>query len=222
MDNIDKLINELKSEETKKVFNKIIEERIKKENKRNERIIMLMSSIDYFDWLINFTKDKEGFTDNDWTYFYDDLSDVDKEKVDELSLFYEGIRRYAEENYIYSNIRPYNEYYLRDNYLVKVGDIVFEIGMMTGQGTLFYCRKAILEKNKKYIDFLDVLANKTQDNVSYIKESLNNLSNMINSLYESGIPIEAITNTINKEISRIISNEREKEDINDKQKVLKK
>ena len=207
MDNVDKLINDLKSEESKKIFSKIIKERIEREKKRNDRIKTIMSSIDYITWLIDFTKDKEGFNDDDWTYSYEKLSDSDLEKVNELSLFFEGINDYAKINYIYSYPRSFGEYYL-----IKVGDIGFEIGIMTGQGTLFYCKKTKVDK--EYIDYLDILTNRKQDNVSYIKENLDNLSNIIISLYESGVPLDAIIESVDGVINKIVKNE--------EQKVLKK
>lgn len=211
--NIDNLIKELESEESKDIIKKIAEERILKENKKNERINILMSTIDYIDWLIKFTNDNNGFSDDDWTYAYEKLDPKDMEKVNELSLFYEGIFRYARENYIYSISRPFGDYYP-----IRVGDIGFEIGMMTGQGTKFYCNR--VTPNENFIDYIDILTNKKQDNVDYIKENLDLLSGVINRLYESGVPFEAIESAINKAMGKIVQSERNKE-TND-QKVLSK
>lgn len=211
--NIDNLIKELESEESKDIIKKIAEERILKENKKNERINILMSTIDYIDWLIKFTNDNNGFSDDDWTYAYEKLDPKDMEKVNELSLFYEGIFRYARENYIYSISRSFGDYYP-----IRVGDIGFEIGMMTGQGTKFYCNR--VTPNENFIDYIDILTNKKQDNVDYIKENLDLLSGVINRLYESGVPFEAIESAINKAMGKIVQSERNKE-TND-QKVLSK
>ena len=207
MDEIDELIRELKKTDTQE----FMEKRVEKENKRKEKIINIVSSIDYIKWLIDFTKDKEGFTDNDWDYAPIKLSKNDQEKVDDLQLLFEGIYNYAKKNYIYSTPCSLGEYYN-----IKIGDIGFEIGYITGQGTMFYCKRVDIQDN--FIDFMDILSNKKQDNVDYIEKELNMLSDMINNIYNNGIPIDAITETYNIAIRDIIKKERLKED---NKKILK-
>ena len=68
----------------------------------------------------------------------------------DLSLFFEGIYCYAKENRIYSKDGRLGEYFQ-----IRIGDIGFEIGYRSGQGTDFYCKRVSPEDN--FIDFLDIL-----------------------------------------------------------------
>ena len=213
MNDAEDLIKELEKPETKEVMKKIVNENIKKEDLRNDKIKALISNIDYIKWLIDFTKDKKGFSDTDWLYSSEELSDTDQENVDNLELLFEGIYRYAKNNYIYSIPSTFGEYYR-----IKIDNIGFEIGYLSGQGTMFYCKRILVENDKQFIDFMDIVNNKKQDNVYYIRNNLENLSYMVIDLYNKGIPIEAISETINKAIKHVITNEREKEN----NKVLKK
>ena len=205
MSEYDKLMKELKDPKTQETMNQIVDEMIKKEKVKRDKIAIMMSGIEYIDWLINFTKDKEGFYDSAWDYSEEKLSESDQEKVYDLSLFFEGIYCYAKENRIYSKDGRLGEYFQ-----IRIGDIGFEIGYRSGQGTDFYCKRVSPEDN--FIDFIDILFNKKQDNLEFIEEGLNNLSNMISYLYNNGIPMEAIIETVNKTTRSI---EREK-------KLLKK
>ena len=112
------------------------EEIIEKEKQKNARIKILMSNLDYINWLIEFTKDKEGFSDNDWIYSSEKLDDFNQEKVYDLQLFFEGIYQYARKNYIYPQASS-----LGECYQIRIGDVIFEIGYLSGQGTKFYCKR---------------------------------------------------------------------------------
>ena len=185
-------------------MNECIEECIAKEKFRNEEINRMMSSTDYVKWLIQFTQDKESFCDDNWDYSDEKLSDIDKKMVDKLALFFECIYRYAKNNYIYSTSRP-----LGECYQIKINNKGFEIGYITGQGTSFYCKKIQLDDEKNFIDYMDIVNNKKQNNVEYIENSLNNLLNILIDLYDNCIPIEAIDKTYNLFVRHINSNGQE-------------
>ena len=195
---------------------RIVEDIIEKERQRQERIKNLMSNTEYIDWLIEFTNDKEGFSDDEWIYSSEKLDDATEEKVNDLQLFFEGIYEYTKRNYIYSLTRPYGECYK-----IKLGEIGFEIGYASGQGTYFYCRRTPLEEMENAIDFMDIINNKKQDNVEYIESSLEQLSSMFIELYNNGVPIEAMINTINSSMKYIHKKEQEKGDT-EEQMILKK
>ena len=207
------LIKELEKPDTKEIMKKIIKGNIEKEKIRNEKIKILMSNMDYIKWLIDFTKDKNGFSDDDWLYSSEKLDDVTQEKVDNLQLFFEGIYQYARKNYIYSQARP-----LGECYYIKIGDIGFEIGYLSGQGTKFYCHRIPLEEINNAIDFMNIVNNKKQDNVEYIERSLESISNMFIELYNNGVPIEAMTEALKRTMKGI----EKKEHIINEQKTLKK
>ena len=44
-------------------------------------------SLDYIKWLIEFMKDKEYFSDDEWDYSSEKLNEFDQEKVNQLHFF---------------------------------------------------------------------------------------------------------------------------------------
>jgi len=111
---------------------------------------------------------------------------------------YKGIERYASENYIYPTNCDFGNFYK-----IKLDNIGYEIGMLAGQGTLFFCNRVQIENEQHFIDFNDIVNNKKNNNASFIKNSLNELSNMVVTLYENGIPLEAIVNTLDNTLTEI-------------------
>ena len=126
---------------------------------RDKKIEKMFSNTDYINWLIKFTiKNDNSFSDNDWLYTPDSITKNDSEKVNDLCLFYEGINEYAENN----NIGPkFIEF--GNEYNIKINDIGIEIGIMNGQGTLFYCKKIDVNSDMNFIDFNDVINNKNNN-----------------------------------------------------------
>ena len=121
--------------------------------KRKERMNIIMSNTDYINWLIDFMKDKKIFHDEDWDYSLQKLDKYNQERVNELGLFFEGIFHYARSNNIDSFFRP-----LGECFYIKMNDNYFEIGYITGQGTMFYCKK--VSPDEDFIDFIDIINNK--------------------------------------------------------------
>jgi len=212
MDSPEDLVRKLTEIEMQDVMNKIIDEKIEKEKIRKKKIMSLVSNTNYIEWLVNFTKDKEDFSDNDWVYSMEKLDNTNQEMLDDLPLFFEGIYQYAKNNYIYSLSRPFGECYR-----IKINNIGFEVGYLSGQGTKFYCRKISLNESENAIDFMDIVNNKKQSNVEYINNSLEYISNILTELYSNGAPIEAMVERFNVIIKKLSENEKQK-----KEKVLKK
>lgn len=217
MNEYEDLIKKLENPKIREIMKKIAEKNIEKEKLKNNKIKMLISNFDYIKWLIEFTKYNEEFSDDDWDYSSEKLDDATKEKVNNLQLLFEGIYQYAKKNYIYSLTRPLGEYYQ-----IRVDDIGFEIGYLSGQGTRFYCKRIPLEKIENAIDFKDIVNNKKQDNVEYIERSLENLSNLFIELYNNGVPIEAIGEVYNSALKNIERTKRETKDSEEQKKLLKK
>ena len=141
----------------------------------------------------------------DKLYFPEKISESDRENVEMLHLFYDGINKYAGENHIYPIPCEFGNFYR-----VKLNGFGFEIGILVGQGTVFFFNKASLEDDKEFIDFNDIIIGKKQDNVDRINDALNSISSMITTAYESGVPIEAIVNTLDNTIKGITSNKEDK------------
>ena len=201
----EKILKDLETPEGKERMNKLVDEYIAKKKVKSEKIKKMMSNTAYIEWLNQFTQDKYGFSDDDWLYFPEKISESDREKVEQLCLFYEGIDKYAEKNHIYPTPCEFGNFYS-----VKINDLGFEIGILVGQGTVFFFNKASLEDGKEFIDFNDIMIGKKQDNVDQINATLDSLSNMVVTAYESGVPIEAIVSTLDNTIKGINSKKEDK------------
>lgn len=195
-----KLEERMNSKEGEAFLRKLAEEyKLKEEKIRIEKNNIIVND-DYIKWLEKFTSNGR-FTDNDWLYFPEKMSNEDKENIDKLQLFYEIIKEFAEKSHIYpkSSGNNYNEYYF-----VIYNNTVFKIGYIAGQGTVFFCDKLkIIDENdlKNCIKFEDIKYNKIKD-VSLIEDKLSALSEYIYSIV--GIvpieDIESLTNNIIKEV----------------------
>ena len=207
-----KILKEINTPEGQEKINKCVEEYFAKENAKNIKMQEILSNTDYIKWLDKFTIEHSNFSDDDWLYFPEKISKEDLEKVNNLHLMYRGIEKYASENYMYPTNCDFGNFYN-----IKLENSGFEIGILVGQGTLFFCNRVQIENQKDFIDFNDILNNKTNDNLTTIKNKLNELSNFISSLYKSGVPLEAIINTLDNTL-----NEMDPKNNPERAKVLKR
>lgn len=213
MGDVEELTKFLGSKEGQISMRKTAENLLEKRKKLDETRKQMFSNCKYIEWLNQFTQDRKVFSDNDWLNSPKELHEYDEENVNKLQLFYEGIDDYARKNYIYPEQCSFGNFYR-----VKLDDNGYEIGILSGQGTNFFCRRVSLIDDYYFIDINDIICNKEQGNVKLINNNLNNLSNTIVDTYTSGVPLEAIREVINKVIEQIISSEKEKGN----QKVLSK
>ncbi len=160
-------------------------------------------------WLNRFTADTKGFSDEEYLYFPEKISKDDLDKVNNLGLFFEGIEKYADKNYIYPTMYEYQSFYgVKDN----VNEVYYKIGVIEGQGGSFFCERIEYTSEQPFIDFNDIMNDKVRDNVKEIGTDLDNMSNLVLSLYNKGVPLEAIKETLDKTISEIeLSKEKGKE-----------
>lgn len=176
------------------------EEYVAKGIYKNIKIQEILSNTDYIKWLDSFTIEHSSFSDEEWLYFPEKISKEDLEQVNNLHLIYHEIERYASENYIYPTDCDFGNFYK-----IKLENTGFEIGMLVGQGTLFFCNRVQVENEKDFIDFNDILNNKKKDNVTTIKNKLNELSNLVVSLHKNGVPFKAIVITLDNTLNEISS-----------------
>lgn len=181
-------------EKVDKFIRDYVEELKVSETKRQE----MFSNINYLKWLESFTVEHPGFSDDDWLYFPEKISQEDNEKVKNLHLFYEGIDLYAKKNYIYPTECDFGGYYN-----IKIDNIGYEIGMLVGQGTVFFCKRTPLNKDLEYIDFYDIMSGKKKDGVDVITEQLEDLSNRVLVLYKKGVPLDALIETLDATLTGI-------------------
>lgn len=163
--------------------------------KRNNIIKELISNTDYINWISEYTEKHGGFSDQ--TRFHDksNLSIEIQNNIDKLIYFFEGIREYAEENYIY----PKNDNGIY--YVITYNDINFEIGVNVGQGTICFCTRSTKKDNT--IDFNDILKNKRSERTEFINNKLIELQNYLDSLISENIPVEALTETTQKVLQKV-------------------
>lgn len=200
MNGAERILKEIETPEGQEKIKKWAEEYFAKENAKNIKIQEILSNTDYIKWLDSFTLEHSSFFDDDWLYSPEKISKEDLEQVNNLHIMYCGIERYASKNYIYPTDCDFGNFYK-----VKLENTGFEIGMLVGQGTLFFCNRVQIENQKKFIDFNDILNNKNNNNVTTIKNKLNELSNLVVSLYKSGVPLEAIVITLDNTLNEINS-----------------
>ncbi len=170
-------------------------------NDQNAKMQKILSNTDYIKWLDRFTIEHSSFFDKDWLHSPEKISKEDLERVNNLHLMYRGIDTYANKNYIYPTSCNFGNFYN-----IKLENIGFEIGILGRQGTLFFCNRVSIENQKDFIDFNDILNNKNVNvNATAIENKLNELSNLITSLYKSGIPLKAIKSILNNTLKEISS-----------------
>ena len=198
MTGAEKVLETMKTPEWKEKADKFLKDYVAKCNANEREMKIIFSNTEYINWLINFTNDNHNFTDEDWDYFPEKISEYDLNYVQDFHLFYNGIDKYASQNYIYPEYNAFGNFYR-----IKFNDVGFEIGTQAGQGVYFYCVRIDISDNLMFIDFNDILNNKKQIYVDEINNGLNNLSEMIMLLYNSGVPLEVIVSTVNKTIKNI-------------------
>ena len=180
------------------------------ENKRRNEIISEMTTnTDYIDWIKYFTDLTNGFYNNDCVYYQILMNEKDEVNVQNLGLFYTAINRYAQKNYIYPTNSMYGDYYK-----IKYNEDAFEIGISEKEGDVeYFCGPTIIDEKDVSIDFNDIMTNKKQDNVDKINATLDFLSSMIDTAYDSGVPLVEISKTLHNKVDELRNKK-------DKQKTL--
>lgn len=200
MNTAKRILKNMNMPEEQEEIKRWVEEYLAKENAKSIKIQKMLSNTDYIKWLVSFTVEHSSFFDDDWLYFPEKISKEDLEQVNNLHLMYHGIEKYASKNYIYPTECKFGNFYK-----IKLENTGFEIGVLVGQGTSFFCTRVQVENKKDFIDFNDIINNKENDNVAIIKNKLNELSNLVISLYKSGVPGEAIVITLDNALNEINS-----------------
>jgi len=175
-----------------------IVERLARSQKITEEIVQ---TDDYINWLENFTIKNKAFSDDTWLYFPDRISEEDNEQVSKLSNFYEAIENYASANFIYPTPDEFGNHYRVSN-----NNIGYDIGIMMGQGALFWVsREKITKKNQNsFIDFELIRTNKKTDREDMIRSKLDSLDNFIIDLANEDVPVEAIAKTANRRLQLLM------------------
>lgn len=157
----------------------------------------LVSNTAYILWLENFTIKNPSFVDNAWFYCPNKIPKEDYERVEELSSFFRGIAEYAERNFISFYYDDYDTYIF-----IKFNNIGYKIGVMSGQGNIFYCERVNISSDNIFIDFNDIMNNKKQENIDYICKKFDSISSIIEELLKMGVSKEAISTRVENALDK--------------------
>ena len=153
----------------------------------------LLFGTKYILWLNNFTKKYNSFSDDQWLFDSDEISDADLNQVQHLGTIYNMIESYANKYYIFPDKNDEGEYYC-----IKLDDNAYEIGMTSFLDGAYFCNKVPVEDS--YIDLKDIISDKVPNDIKAINDKLKQLGITVESLYNSGVPLEAISMTVRQKI----------------------
>ena len=153
----------------------------------------------YMNWLENFINNKNSFLTSTIYSHIDNPQDKEEIKnIKNLNNFFEIIYYYCKKNYIYSNTNKFGVYYT-----IEYHNIGYNIGYFKDQEPLtYFCMRTTLD-DKKHIKFTDILANVQSQKIIQIKEALQQLANLIETLAEHNIQLEAINETTKNTLTKI-------------------
>lgn len=175
-----------------------LEERLLVDNELELKLKKMFSDSSYVDWLLNFTLKYSKFKDTEWVYYPDNISPEDYKRVNDMDLFYYGIKKYADENHRYPITTGSGIFYR-----IKYNDVGFTIGIIGGLNVEYICSREELDPEKNYIDLSYIINNKKCEDVDFIEKQLSVFSNVIVALRASGVPIESMFKTFNSTIGSV-------------------
>lgn len=172
------------------------------ENNEKQNNLEKIKFGNYLEWLEQFTLKHPNFTDNDWIYLKEKITENDYENIKILPLFYEIIEKYAHENYISGTQKYYGKYYI-----IKKNDFYFRIGIISGQDkVIFLNRYHIIEKGFYYdIDFNYIKNNKKREFAIELDKKLDKLAELISNIVRENTPLEAIASKADETIHKILT-----------------
>lgn len=126
-------------------FFTLLDSYIEKERIRRNTMISMIENDSYINWLIDFTNKYSSFTTNI-------INEENQNNIEKLSILYDLLEIYAEDHNIKAIQFDFGNYY-NMNY----NDICFEIGVLSGQGILFFATRKLFDKGITYIDFNEIV-----------------------------------------------------------------
>lgn len=164
---------------------------------KQEKINKILKDDNYINWLEQFTSDIPKFyCDN---YFYDGSTYPNElnQNIQDISLFYEIIKNYAENNYISPVTTVCGNYYS-----IQHNNIGYHIGTMEGPEILYYCISVDCEES--YINFKDIQNNTLTPNAIFINHKIEELANIINDMIDNNVNRDIISNVTNKTLQKVL------------------
>lgn len=173
----------------KSVVERIIE-RLEKEKR-------LVSNYEYISWLENFTSLHESFNDSTWLYFPEKISNEDSEKLDDLTAFFEGIKRYCDKYYI--NTEGEGDF-AQECIHIKHNNIGYEISLVVGQGALICVSRE--EPIENAVNFNDIISDSVPDDFEIKENLLKTFECVLCNVKGLGISKEVVNDIVEKHFSK--------------------
>lgn len=165
---------------------------------KQRKINSYKNTDNYINWLENMVDKFECiYDDDDFERFQ---TEEDKTKSQDLGEFFTIIRNYADKNYIAGYTDPDNSFY-NVSYVISHNDKNYEIGLVVGQGAYSYAKKA--PDTQKAILFEDIKNDKLTLRAKNINEKLIDFEDYIMQLYDSSVPLTAISERSDSAIKKI-------------------
>ena len=167
--------------------------------KEREKLIKeICSNFEYIEWLYSFSLIHNSFSNDEWDYNTEIISDIDRKNAKLISLLYSGINAYAYNNHINPTSTEYGGFYR-----IIYRDCAFEIGFQSYQGSFFYCKKVEIGNDTDYINFEDIILNNRCKNEACINNMLELFPEFVKNAHRCGVPLEALSEVFNKTLDEI-------------------
>ena len=127
-------------------------ERINKDEETKKAIV---KDFKYFSWLEGFvTKNNGSFSDDQWIYFPEKITNTEKSNVAKLHLLFSALYDFAKAHRIPDEK---SRTFSGSSVYVQYNSNIYKIGFLAGQGVFFFCEKIANRKVKNVINFNDVV-----------------------------------------------------------------
>ena len=163
---------------------------------KKKKIDKLLNDKEYIKWLEEFTLENPKFYCDSWIF-----SGKTRENIQDISLLYEAIQNYANENYISPILTNCGNYYS-----FKHNNIGYHIGIMMGPETIYYCEKT--NDNENYINFVDIQKNTKTSEKLMIDNKMKELTQIINDMIDNNISNDIILEVTEKTLQKTLKKEK--------------
>lgn len=154
----------------------------------------IVATYDYIRWLEEFTLLHETFTDETWLYKPEEISKADNDNVKRLSLFFEAMSRYCRKYYIDTQ---FNERFETERIYIKYNDVVYQFGLVVGQGAYVYVVRSG-EECGETIAFEDIVNDSKPENFEEKKAQIEKFEQIVAKMRALKIPDSVILEILNR------------------------
>lgn len=163
---------------------------------KNEKINRILNDEEYINWLANFTLDVPKFYCDSWG-----CSNQVIHNIQDISILYEIIQNFANENYIEPTLTACGNYYS-----LKHNNAGYNIGVMKGPETIYYCTR--VKNAENYIYFKDIQNNTKTSTALIVDTKTEELTKLINDMVESNISDQVILEVTKKSLQKVLKNKK--------------